>query len=260
MRRPAIVVILGLILVLVGGLGVIAIMRIRDTAARTQCIINLRHLGMSCLSYADSLGYFPQAGEPNPGLPPDRRLSWIVGIGPYIDATDLYMRMDRGKGWDAEENRYLALNAFKTIQCPGLPDRPPESTLDPTPYVGIAGLGPDAPALPAEAPAAGVFGYERKLSPADVRERAGRLLMIVETAQVSGAWSAAGPPTVRGVEDAGAPYLGVGGQFGGIHRGRVNAAFADGSARTLSETMDPRVFSAIATVQGSAKADLRGVD
>src|SRR5207248_2816468 len=130
----------------------------------------------------------------------------------------------------------------------------PVSTLVPTNYIGIAGLGPDAATLPAEDPGAGMFGYERKLSLRDLGDRKSTLLAAVETARTSGAWTASGPPTVRGVEEGGPPYLGADGQFGGTHRGGANALFADGSVRFLQDSLDPQVFRAMATVRGSAGA------
>jgi prepilin-type processing-associated H-X9-DG protein len=38
--------------------------------------------------------------------------------------------------------------------------------------------------------------------------------------------------------------------FGGNHRGVGNYSFADGSARVLSETIDPTLFRALLTIRG----------
>ncbi len=46
------------------------------------------------------------------------------------------------------------------------------------------------------------------------------------------------------------PYVGAGRQFGGIHPGYVSIAFADGSVRIVTETLDPKVFEALSTIAG----------
>jgi prepilin-type processing-associated H-X9-DG protein len=254
MRKAVNVVAAVLAVWLAGGLLIAAVVRVRESAARSSCANNLKQLGIALHAYHEANAHaFPTAVVPNPNLAPERRLSWFIGIAPYIEATNLYVRMDRKKGWDAEENRYLALTALRTYQCPNQVDRPPMSTLVPTNYVGLAGLGTDAIAAPLGDPRAGFFGYGRKLSLGDIRQRASGLLVAVETARVSGAWTAAGPATVRGLEGE-APYLGDDRPFGGMHGRGANAVFADGSIRVLEDSLDPRVFRAMATIQGAEEA------
>jgi prepilin-type processing-associated H-X9-DG protein len=251
MRNAVRALAVAMILVVAGGMLAAAVARVREAAGRMACQNNLRQTGFALWNYPDAYGHFPQAGEPNPGLAPERRLSWFVTLGPYYEATNLYVRLERGKGWDAEENRYLALTDMRYLQCPNFPDRPPVSTLFPSHYVGIAGLGPDAATLPAGHPRAGFFGYERKLTAADIRERSSTLLVAAETTRVSGAWTAAGPPTTRGVDEDDLPYFGLDRPFGGLHLGGANVLFADGSVRLLREPSDPRVLKAMTTIRGS---------
>jgi prepilin-type processing-associated H-X9-DG protein len=173
---------------------------------------------------------------------------------PFAEADDLYFRINMKKGWNSEENRFLALITLHYLQCPSYPDRSPENTLIPSHYVGIAGLGADAAALPLEDPRAGFFGFERQLKLSGIQGHTSTLLFALETLQVSGAWTAGGTATVRGLEENGLPYVGPKGQFGGIHRGGMNAAFADGSVRFIRDSVDPKVLEALATIQGSKNA------
>jgi hypothetical protein len=242
-----------LILLLGGGLLVAAIARVRETAARAHCTNNLRQLGITLHSYCDVHGHFPRATEPNPRLSPEKRLSWLVSVGPYVESTPFFLKLQWQEGWDAEENRYAALTKFFHLQCPAYPDQPPVSTLAPSHYVGLAGLGSDAAALPSGDRRAGFFGYDRKLTLADVGTGANSLIAVVETVQARGAWTAGGAATVRGLEEGSSPFLGTNGQLGGIHRGGANALFANGSVRFLRESLDPRVLNAAVTVQGSQK-------
>jgi prepilin-type processing-associated H-X9-DG protein len=125
----------------------------------------------------------------------------------------------------------------------------------PTHYLGPSGVGADAASLPAGAPGAGAFGYDRKLALADVQRPAADVLVVIETGNASGAWTAAGPPTVRGLDPGHLPYLGANGRFGGNHPGGANAAFADGSVRFLSDQMSPRELEALVTVGRKAQGE-----
>src|SRR5207253_1113267 len=108
---------------------------------------------------------------------------WLVCINPYVEASPLYNKLDLEQGWDAEENRFAALTVLPYFQCPAYPHWPPISTLAPTHYIGLAGLGEDAATLPADDPRAGFFGYEREVVLKDLGDRSSMQLVAVETAQ-----------------------------------------------------------------------------
>jgi prepilin-type processing-associated H-X9-DG protein len=74
-------------------------------------------------------------------------------------------------------------------------------------------------------------------------------MMVAETTD-RGPWTAGGRSTLRGLDPTIQTYIGKGRQFGGNHRRGVRVLFADGSVRFLSETIEPRVFEALATVAG----------
>ncbi len=261
MRNAAQGIVVLMILLLGGGLVVTALWRVRAAAARLTCTNRLKAIGVGLFSYVDtSAGQFPAATLPNPRLPPPRRLSWLVGLLPYIEANNLYSRTDRSKGWDAEENRFLALTVYRAYQCPAFAEGPPLSTLVPANYVGIAGLGSDAADRPLEDPKAGFLGHDRQATLVDLAGRTSSLLAAMETGQVGGAWSAGGWPTVRGLDPDDPPYLGREGQFGGLHRKGVLVLFADASVRVLRPSLAPEVLEALATIRGSGEADRASID
>jgi prepilin-type processing-associated H-X9-DG protein len=205
---------------------------------------------MSLHTYNDSLGRFPQTAMPHPRLPLEERLSWFVTVMPFIESNRIYNKMDRDQGWAAEENRFAALLVVRSFQCPAYPEQRPVSTLAPTHYPGLTGLGADAAALPRDDPRAGFFGDERKLVYEDFKGRGSDIVVMAETTRASGAWTAAGTPTSRCVDPNGGPYIGRGGQFGGMHSGGANAALADGTVRLFSDRMDPAAWEALATLRG----------
>jgi hypothetical protein len=253
MRTAATSVVLAMISLLVSGLILPAIFKVREASARIGCMNNLRQIGLTVHDFEDSdrSACFPQAAFPNPEIPSEKRLSWLVSIEPYMEANDLYSRLDRQKGWDAAENRYLALTEVKTFHCPGYPDRPPDSTFIPSHYLGITGLGPEAAILDNDDSRAGFFGYERMLRKKDLEDRGlSTLLIVLETSHATGSWTAAGPPTLASLNADEAPYLGAGRRFGGNHPGGVQALFADASIRNIANSIDPAVLEACARING----------
>jgi prepilin-type processing-associated H-X9-DG protein len=254
MRNVIQILILVLIGLICGSILTTAIVAVRDAANRTHCYNNLRQLALASVNYHDTYSKFPTAAEENPDLPPEKRLSWIVGVWPFVEAGPLYNKMDHKKGWGADENRFAALLQPRTLDCPGCTALPP-STMAPTCYVGITGIGEDAINLPVEDRRAGFFGYERILKLEDIKNHAGSILMLAETSQIHGAWTAAGSPTTRGLIPNGSSYIGVGGQFGGNHRHGSNVAFADGSVRFVEQSIDPAMWETMATLSGKSNRE-----
>ncbi len=79
-----------LVLVLVWGLVVVAITRVREAAARTTCSNNLKQIGVTLSAYADSNGHFPTATFANDKLPPEKRLSWQVRRRPGMTSKVIH--------------------------------------------------------------------------------------------------------------------------------------------------------------------------
>jgi hypothetical protein len=254
MRNVIQILILILIGIAFGGILTPAIIRVREAANRAQCTNNLRQLARDIETYHGTYSKFPTAAQPNPELPPEKRLSWIVEILPFMESSPTHSKMDHKKGWDAEENRFAAVIGIKCLYCPGY-SVPPTSTVTPTCYVGITGIGADAINSPVEDRRAGFFGYERTFKLEDFKNHTGSILMLAETSQVQGSWTAAGSPTTRGLIPNASPYIGVGGQFGGNHRLGANSAFMDGSVRFLADNIDPAVWEVMATLSGKSSRE-----
>jgi prepilin-type processing-associated H-X9-DG protein len=255
MRNAVQALLVILILLVLGALFPPAVIKIREAAARSQCTNNLKQLGLAVHNYHDTYNLFPRAALPNLDLTPEKRQSWVVEIWPFVEAGPLYNKIDHKKAWDAEENRFAALTTLRSLHCPAYPERPPVTPFFSMHYLGIAGVGVDAIQLPREDSRAGFLGYDRTFNLKDVADRTSSILMLAETSQASGAWSAAGPPTTRGLILNGPPYLGAGGQFGGNHPRGVNTVFADGSVRFVEQTIDPAAWEAMATLGGKGNQE-----
>lgn len=232
--------------------------RSSEAAQRNVCQGNLRHLGMSLMNYSTECDSFPAGTIANDRLPPGRRLSWLVLVWGFLDQW--FWLLDQSEPWDATTNRPTrghgveekprAVGRSPLLTCPAAAGAADEHMPGWTWYVGVAGVGRDAPELRDGHPRAGVFGYDRRARVADIRDGVSTTLMLAETASANGPWTAGGPATVRGLDPDRQPYIGRGRQFGGTHRGGLNVAFADGSVRFLGESIDPMVFEALATIAG----------
>jgi hypothetical protein len=189
----------------------------------------------------------------------------MVGLLPYVEQDSLSKRVHLDEAWDASANREAAATLLRFGCCP-TSDFPPGGNPALTSYVGIAGVGADAAALPRNDPRCGFFGYDRHIKLADIKDGLSNTLLVTETSAENGPWAAGGPSTVRGVDPGQQPYIAEQGPFGAPHRPRnewhfarieplANAALADGSVRPLSGSISPQVFEALATIAGGEQVD-----
>jgi hypothetical protein len=237
-----------LILATCGGLVIPAVVKVRGAAARMSCANNFTAIGITLDSYHDTYGCYPPAAMPNANLPPEKRFSWLVDTLPFLEANDTFSRLAVDKGWDAEENRFAALFQGRTFHCPGYRGGAPDGPLWASHYVGIAGVGADAPELPSDDPRAGFFGNERKLSKNDLVRGGSATAVMTETSAAQGAWTAPGPPTVRGFDPATA-------HFGGNHPGGCWVLFADGSKRFVGPSISDAEWRRMAVLAAEAPDD-----
>jgi hypothetical protein len=216
----------------------------------TYCASNMRNVVLAALQYANEHAAFPIGTWPNSELAPERRLSWYAPLLPYLEMQELRDSIDINQPWYSLTNDPVACTQIDFLNCPEPPRAVPGAPAT-TSYIGIAGVGIDAPVLPQGHPRAGVFGYERQTTLADIKDGAACTMVLAESGRVATSWLAGGPATVRGLDPAEQPYIGPGRQFAGIHAVRVmNAAFADGSIRAFRESVDPRILEALSTIAG----------
>jgi hypothetical protein len=265
MRGVVKVVAILLLALVVGGLVLSAIAKVRTAAQLVKCQNNLKQIGLGLHTYHGTYGHFPSGTVPNADLPPDRRLSWATEVWPAFMAGGYKSLLGPSQPWDAEGNcpprclrrvntdtgemREELMGELGCFICPANPARTGPGLPCPTNYLGVAGVGEGAAELPLTDPRAGFFGYDRRLSEKDLTDGAATTLMLAEAVD-GGPWTAGGRATVRGLVADGRPYLGKGGQFTSLHRA-TNVVFADNSVRPLSAAVSPRVLEALATVAGS---------
>jgi prepilin-type processing-associated H-X9-DG protein len=252
------------------GLLIVWIVRGRVAQDRLYCANNLRELGQFATLHAkppkDAAPNLvptaiPAGTVPSPGLPPDRRLSWIAKQLPNFDqrrqdTESLARALDPSLAWDVEPNLTIARTRLVALICPGNP-----ASEAVTQYVGAGGIGADAASLPADSPRAGCFRYDAPTPFAAVTDGLSNTILLAEVSTNLGpSWLSGGPATVRtlDVSDAAKPAIGAGGQLGGNHLSGANFAFADGSVRFLTNQADRAVLKALFTIAGGTGSPAPG--
>ena len=167
-------------------------------------------------------------------------------------------KIDPTKSWKAPENTYVRDANLPWCLCSLA-----EQQGNVTHYVGIAGVGHDAPLLPVGDPRIGFFGFDRLITFRDIADGSSNTIVIVETLRDVGPWIAGGYTTTRGLERP--PYLGEDLDFDTAHRSsgfwsgwETNAAFLDGSARSFSENqaINPKTWKALVTIAGGEEFEI----
>lgn len=263
--------VIAVIAVLVGLL-LPAVCKVRKAAARAKCANNMKQLGIAAHTYRDATGHFPPGTVEGTALPPDYRLSVYVVLLPYTEAQQVYAKLALTHDWNAPANVEALKDCAGTLyRCPEFAEeqwKPADG--EPTQmtghlaignYIGVAGVGTDAPVLHADDSRVGIFGYDRKLKHDGLTDGASSTAMLLESGSDVQPWVRGGPGTVRGIDPADAPHTGFRRPFGGTHavdtysfRRKLpsgsNVLLADASVRYTADTVDPAVVRALATVAG----------
>jgi prepilin-type N-terminal cleavage/methylation domain-containing protein len=104
------------------GLLLPAVQSARESARRTNCLTNMRQLGLGIHSYMDARkklppGWTRAAGSKRP--PSDHNL--ISFLLPYIEESTIYDQMDFSYNWSQLKNRSATASEIKLVRCPSAP-------------------------------------------------------------------------------------------------------------------------------------------
>jgi len=240
--------------------------RVREAAARTQCMNNLKQLILS-LHNAESAGKpatyrfdgLPEtraerrllAGCIGPGKTPEERLSWMVMALPYLEQDNLYKQFNLEKGYAG--NSPVAQTRIENFICRESAEAATTNVL--THYVAMSGIGHDAAWRPAGAPGNGFMGYDRLTSLTNIPDGTSNTIALMETYTNAGPWARGGFSTLRGFDPHDLPLHGEGRPFAG-HAATMSAALADGSVRGISPSIDPKVLAGAITIAGGEPVNL----
>lgn len=245
-----------------------AVQAAREAARRVSCVNNLAQLGLAVHNYEFHYEHMP-AGVINPdgpirSEPQGQHVSWIVQILPYIEQNALSRRFDLAAGAYAEENALVRAAQIRTLECPSDPQsyQNEPQTVARSSY---AGCHHDVE-VPIAEDNHGLLFLNSKIRYADIDDGSSMTLLVGEafTGSPSLGWVSGTRATLRNTSQIAGPNpqfpqpAGVGvveqedkvsatfvGGFGSHHPGGMNAGFADGSTRFISQNIDPATLRQI---------------
>jgi hypothetical protein len=94
----------------------VPVFQARDAARRTQCVNNLKQIGLAMHNYLATHGSFPPAYSASKDGKP--LLSWRVHILPFVEEEALYKEFRQDEPWDSPHNKALIPRMPKTYACP----------------------------------------------------------------------------------------------------------------------------------------------
>src|SRR5262245_27066379 len=112
-------VVIAIIAILIGLL-VPAVQKVREAAARTQCLNNLKQIALALHNYHDAYKVLPPGGMtvPNVGSTSEAGLSFHVLILPFIEQGSLRQQFDPTKGYRQSPNIELSNLRVPCYTCP----------------------------------------------------------------------------------------------------------------------------------------------
>lgn len=248
----------------------VSVRRAQITSQRSTCSNNLKGLGVGLHMYHDARGTFPCGTVGNSSLLPEMRWSWHVSVVNASTSEELLIDLDNP--WDADRHHQpqlvqwsvgptvvsstsRPLSDVPTFRCPVARNRLLYGVFDTTSYIGVAGIGADAPSLSPGDLRIGVFGYDRATKLNQITDGTAYTIMLIESELDNGPLLAGGPSTVRGIDQSGTPYLGRNRQFFGFHPSGGNVLFVDGSIRFLSDDTEDAVLEGLSTIAANDGPD-----
>ncbi len=225
-----------------------AVQQAREAARRTKSKNNLRQMALALHNFHDANSQLPTGTIPNPKLKPDERLSWMVEILPYIEQEALNKLIDRKQGWNDKGHEVIKRTVVSLFQNPAQSFVPPQDAPGVTHYVGIAGIGKDAPTLPITDDKVGMFGYDRVTRFRDVSDGLSNTMMITDASKDFGPWAQGGKSTLRSLTTK--PYINGPDGIGSPHVGIIQVLMGDGSVRAIRTDINPETFEALSTIHG----------
>lgn len=213
----------------------------RMAAGRNQSSNNLKQIALAMHNYHDTNTRFPpQAIRGKDGKP---LLSWRVAILPYLGQQPLYQQFHLDEPWDSEHNRPLVEKMPAVFASPNLGDALAAKGM--TSYVVPLTRKPAVAVKPkADEPAPGaapaevaetIFDHAEGSKISKITDGTSNTILVLEANPKSAViWSK--PDDLVIAEKS--PLAALRGQ----PNAGFNAAFADGSVRFISESVDPKVF------------------
>ena len=222
----------------------------REAARRSQCLNNLKQIGLAFHNYESTYQVLP------PGVVDTQRpirnqadglhIGWLVQLLPYLEQQALSNATDTRFSVYAPENLTVALTRINSLNCPSDPQSVPP---DGRPWSSYAACHHDVEA-PIDVDNHGVFFLNSRLRHDGISDGSSTTIFVGEKWNRdwdTGGWMSGTRSTLRNTgspinaaDDRHDPDI-VGG-YGSYHHAGANFGFGDGSVRFLHQGIFPEVY------------------
>jgi len=267
-----------------------AVQAAREAARRLQCANNLKQIGLAMHNYHTALGRLPP-GAYWGSESQDHREGWHVALLPYLEQGNLSDRYDNTKPTTVSPNVEIGQTHVPVYTCPSyagdvLDEVNPDAQWINANYVGVTGSGLKSK-VSLEQSHCGDYATDGPLFPfsttriEDIRDGTSNTLLVGErTYQLRGwtrgayhygnpkshacvysakniTWPLNSDNSVLYFRDKGPPWTCLFNDlyFQSRHPGGVQFAYADGSVRFVSETINFQALQRMATIAGGEVVD-----
>ena len=235
------------------GLSIPAIQRVRSTLDLVRCQSNLRQIGAGLLAYhADRQKYPPGGIEWRPpGNTTKRQLAWSAFLLPYIEKNDVFARLDLNTPFDSPQNAAGAAAIVPVYLCPA--SHRVGSTIQGRGAIDYGGIFGERITGPNNPPK-GAMIYDQAFRMTDISDGLSTTLIISEdNGWVDGQW-------INGLNIFDQAYAinqapPFENDIRSDHQRGANGLFCDGSVRFLHQSMGLKPLAAICTRAGKETVD-----
>jgi prepilin-type N-terminal cleavage/methylation domain-containing protein len=140
-----------------------AIQAAREAARRTQCVNNLKQIGLVVQNYHDAKKVVPVSARPV-GLTTAPRIAAITHMLPYFEQAQLRQQFDLTLNWGHANNRNVVNTPIATLQCPSDPESP--TRLD-----GLPEVSPWEPTISSPSAYSPTVWVDKRLADANLVDR-----------------------------------------------------------------------------------------
>jgi prepilin-type N-terminal cleavage/methylation domain-containing protein len=137
-----------------------AVQMAREAARRTQCVNNLKQLGLAVQNFHDARKAVPVSARPV-GLTSLPRVAAITHLLPYMEETNVRNAFDLSKNWHDAANRTAVSHFVAALQCPSTP-------VDSTRHDGLPEASPWTPDIAATTDYSPTVWVDRRLISANL--------------------------------------------------------------------------------------------
>jgi prepilin-type processing-associated H-X9-DG protein len=246
------VLVVSFIICVLLGIIVPALQASRGTAARIQCLNNMRQVGLALQNYDQQFRVLPP-GVVNPtgpirNEPVGMHHGWILQLLPFMEQSGVAAAIDTNYSIYNPANQGVAATRLNSLGCPSDKNKGSFMNIGVTSY---AGCHHDVEA-PIDSDNHGVLFLNSHIAYEDITDGTGNTIYFGEK-RIEGpdlGWSSGTRASLR---NTGSPInqtmvrtndpatMPVGG-FSSYHPGGVNIAFGDGSIRFVRETIQMDVY------------------